>query len=406
MTKKRILFVDDEVNLLNGLKRVLRPMHREWDMVFVDSAWKALDLFDKQSFHVVVSDIRMPGMNGLQLLTKVMKLYPKTVRVALSGEADGDVLMEAAKLSHQYIGKPCDIDALKATISSGSALIDVLSRIPEIGSLPMVVEELIAALNSPHSDAELIGEILSKDIAMTAKILQLVNSAFLGVPSHVSSTSRAVSLIGYERVKHLLIGTGIFSKLDSENIPLDFVTNLWEHSMQTGTLAKIIARREAAAAKIADNAFLAGLLHDLGKLVLASAFPVRYRSIITATQKNGTSFFESEQEILGITHSEVGVYVARLWGLPPSIVDVIGFHHGPLNGLEMRFNPLAAVHVANALEHEHEVGGRTADSSIDFKYLASLGKSKEIPVWRKLYLETFALEDGETAKPGKRQRTT
>ena len=360
---------------------------------FADSGQKALDLFKERPFAVVVSDIRMPGMDGVQLLTKIMALYPETVRIAMSGEAEGDLLEQATSVSHQYLSKPYDFNRLKSTVWSGCALNDVISRVPTIASLPAVYEELLQVINSPHGNTALIGELLSRDIGMTAKILHLVNSAFFGMRVHISSASQAVSLLGYERVKSLILGVQIFSRLDSKEVSVSFAGSLWEHSIRTAALAKTIAEKETRTVKTADNAFLAGILHDLGKLVLASAFPPKYRTIIDMARMDHTPFFDAEQEVLGITHAEIGEYLGGLWGLPSPIVNVIAFHHNPMKCLETSFNPLTAVHAANALDHEHNsTDGEKTYASIDFEYLTSLNKTGRVPVWRKLQLETHDRE--------------
>src|SRR3984957_5344026 len=181
--KKRILFVDDEDFALRGLERLLRSMREEWDMEFVDSGEKALARMNGAAFDVIVSDMRMPGMNGAELLNEVMKHHPKTVRLILSGYADRDLIMKCVGSTHQYLSKPCDADALKMTVRRAAelertmktdALRQLVTRCVELLSVPAVFSEMVEALQNPETDVGTIGAIVVKDGAMTVKILKLV----------------------------------------------------------------------------------------------------------------------------------------------------------------------------------------------------------------------------------------
>ena len=387
MSKMRILFVDDEPNLLNGLKRVLRPMRREWDMGFADSGQKALDLFKEDPFEVVVTDMRMPEMNGVQLLTKIMGRYPRTVRIALSGQAEQELLMEAVKVSHQYLTKPCELDELKSTILSGSALSHVIANVDELPSLPSVYQELMEAVRSPDISLSDIGEIISRDMGMTTKILRLINSAYFGLRAEITDIPRSVSLLGLETIKSLVLGIQIFSQLDEKKIPKGFIESLWSHSMTTGTFAKAIAQNEELGKDIADQAFVAGLLHDLGKIMFASNLTDQYREVIDSTTREGIPFTEAELQIIGTTHSEVGMYLAGLWGLDAGIIQAVAFHHNPEESHEMKFGSLTAVHVANVLDHANKAAGKQTGSVIDTEYLSAVEKADRLPVWKKICQE-------------------
>ena len=168
---------------------------------------------------MVVTDMRMPEMNGVQLLTKIMGRYPRTVRIALSGQAEQELLMEAVKVSHQYLTKPCELDELKSTILSGSALSHVIANVDELPSLPSVYQELTEAVRSPDISLSAIGEIISRDMGMTTKILRLINSAYFGLRAEITDIPRSVSLLGLETIKSLVLGIQIFSQLDEKKIP-------------------------------------------------------------------------------------------------------------------------------------------------------------------------------------------
>lgn len=187
---REILFVDDESNVLDGLRRMLRPMRRDWSMNFVDSGEAALEHISHEGCDVIVSDMRMPGMDGVELLGTVGQECPKAVRIALSGHAEMEMLLESVCAAHQYLAKPCDDETLKATIERACALRDLLSderltglvtQLDSLPSLPTLYTEVTEELARSDSSLARAGEIIGKDVAMSAKVLQLVNSAFFGL---------------------------------------------------------------------------------------------------------------------------------------------------------------------------------------------------------------------------------
>jgi DNA-binding NtrC family response regulator len=170
--KHRILFVDDDAMVLAALQRMLRPMRSEWDMGFLDSGAKALQRMREQPFDVILSDMRMPGMNGVELLQQVMASHPRTVRLILSGQAEPDLILKCVGVAHQYLSKPCDADTLKATIArvtcsrlqeASEPVRDLVARMHRFPSMPEVYLELTELLAREDATAEQIGEVMSRD---------------------------------------------------------------------------------------------------------------------------------------------------------------------------------------------------------------------------------------------------
>ena len=291
--KKRLLFVDDESKLLEGLQRMLRPMRHEWEMSFVQTAQEALEHLSRDAFDVIVSDMRMPGMDGAQLLGNVMKRYPLMVRIILSGHSDQELALNSVKAAHQFLSKPCDPETLKSVILRACSLRDLLteksikqfvSNMTSLPSLPSLYLEMMEELRSPNASLHRVGEIISKDIGMTAKILQLVNSAFFGLPRNVSSPSQAVTLLGLDTVRGLVLSIHIFQQLNPEKMLLLSLDKLWRHSLRTGIFAKTIAKEENQIQHVIDDSFTAGLLHDMGKPILSMNFPESYQEIQNLTR--------------------------------------------------------------------------------------------------------------------------
>ncbi|OGP69740.1 MAG: hypothetical protein A2Y80_03490 [Deltaproteobacteria bacterium RBG_13_58_19] len=402
--KTRILFVDDEPNVLEGLKRMLRGKRDEWDLAFAGTGPEALEILEREPFDVVVSDMRMPGMDGAQLLTEVQRRHPLIVRIVLSGQSDQAMILQSVRPAHQYLTKPCDAETLKNTIERSNQLRDLLtdntlrqivSQMETLPSLPSLYAEIMREVESEYSSMQKIGQIISRDIGMTAKVLQLVNSAFFGHCRHVSSPVQASELLGLETIKSLVIHVHIFSQFKHATLPSSFMNRLWDHSLATGIYAQTIAKLEKLGRTVIDDAFMAGVLHDAGKLILAANFPKRYRQALLEALKNKTSLEESEQQIFGVGHAEVGAYLLALWGLPQPIVGAVAFHHRPRQNQCEKISFCTMVHAANYLEklargQEEE----KAAARVDQDYLAGLGLLEKLPVWLEVCQQ--AIQEGES----------
>lgn len=380
--KRSILFVDDEPRVLSGLERMLRPMRRVWTMSFARSGREALALLKKSHFDAVVTDIRMPVMNGLELLSEVKRLYPDTVRIILSGESDQEMTLKAVNVSHQFLNKPCNTETLKDAISrvgdlslllQKESIKAMVSGVDSLPSLPSLYLEIMQEIQSSDSSIKKVGDIISRDLAMTAKILQLVNSSYFSLPRHISSPEQAVFLLGLDTIKSLVLSIQVFTQFKLKKMPKGYLKRLWGHSMATAQTSKIIAKQERQEQVVIDNSFMAGLLHDTGKLVMASCFDDQYGELVSSVGEKGI-LSEKEKETFDVTHAEAGAYLMGLWGLPHSIIEAIAFHHSPGRSMTREFTPLTAVYIADMLEHE-KTGPFTEESEveIDHEYIEAMG---------------------------------
>ena len=320
-----------------------------------EAALKELSL---GSFDVVVSDMRMPHMDGAQLLGEVKERYPQVVRIVLSGHSELETILRSVGPTHQYLAKPCDPDKLKAVITRACALRDLLgdntlrelaSQMSSIPSLPKTYTEIVEELQSPEASIQRIGQIVSKDVGMAAKILQLVNSAFFGLRHNVSDPAQAASFLGVDTIKALVLSVHVFSQLKFADVDGLCLETLWNHSALAGALAKRISAEEGGSEQLRGDALTAGLLHDSGKLILAANLPDRYSEVLKVVRDDGVPLWEAERKHLGATHAELGAYLLGLWGLPDPIVEAVAFHHAPSRCPVEGLTPLLAVHVANAL---------------------------------------------------------
>jgi len=394
----RILFVDDEIKVLDGLRRMLFPMRKEWEMVFVPGAREALEALVLEPFEVIVTDMRMPGIDGAELLDEVVKLYPEMVRLVLSGQWDPGMSIRSAKTAHQYLTKPCSTQFLKATLDrifalrrklTGRSLKRLVSGMTTLPSLPSAYAKLLATLESPYKLAEQIGDVIASDIAMTAKVLQLANSAFFGIARRVSHPAEATRYLGVDTMKALVLTIGVFSPFRGSEPPSLPLAALQHHSLETARIAQSIAKFENAGKEIIEDSFLAGLVHDAGKLVLISKDPEMYEGVASLAQVEGLDLYEVEREAFGASHAEVGSYLLWLWGLPESVVQDVAFHHRPSEHLPQ--GPCAAlfVHVADALTHEMAVGSRAAEA-LDESILCEAGYNDRLASWRSLAHNSLA----------------
>ncbi len=402
MTKNKILFVDDEPNILAGLKRMLRSMRTDFDLHFAENGKDALELMQDTEFDVVVSDMRMPGMDGAQLLKEIQDLHPYAIRIMLTGQANEDSILRTVGVVHQFLAKPCDPEHLKGVLLRASSLHKLISQpavkkiisgIDTLPSLPDVYEKLRKATVDPEVSVMDVAKIIEEDMAMSAKVLQLVNSAFFGLFQTVDSPARAVSLLGLDTVKGLVLGVGAFSeiKVSSKIFP---VQSLWSHSLSVANCAKKIAIAETDDKALIDNCFIAGLLHDIGKLVLLAKMMDKYESAVLLAKEKDIRLRMAEKEIFDAVHGDVGAYLMGLWGMPGPVVEGIGFHHRLDNYPETQFSPAVAVNVANAIYYEvHPTEILGAPPTMDNAQLQAIGFGDKIDQWRDIgteYLEKGA----------------
>jgi len=385
-----VLFVDDDPRVLQGLQRMLHGERRNWSMQFAASGREALACLDRGGFDAVVTDMRMPDMDGVELLTFAMERHPQVARIVLSGEIDPSVSLKVVRCAHQFIAKPCEAEtfknalaralALRRLISDGR-LRALLSRLQNLPSQPALYTEVMAEIQAPNASCRKVGELIGRDVGMTAKILQLVNSAFFGLARRIGTTQEAVALLGYDTVKALVLGAKIFSQFDATRMKRLGLDALWPHSLAAGQCARTISRAEKLSRQAQTGAFTAGILHDVGKLILAQNFAESYADVMQQARSAARPLEDVETECFGASHAELGAYLMGLWGLDEEVIDSIAYHHRPPPAASV--GPVTGVvYAANALEHLLSTGAPHASGvCVDPAVLERLNIADRVGAW-------------------------
>lgn len=384
--RPRILFVDDNPNVLAELHQKLQSLAGEWAMTFARSGSEALDLLRNQPQDIVVSDLRMPGFDDDTARRNAVAAWPTTVRLVLSGQTDEQSLLKNIGAAGSDAGA-CDPAGLRALVQRTVSLQRlftnervrvVVARMDALPTAPDLLRALMAELAREECSLVRAGEIVAQDVAMTAKILRLVNSAYFGFRSQISDPILAVRFLGINTVNALVMACGIFQQADKQIASWLGLERIWRHSLLVSQWARRIARAEGADREQVDDALAAGMLHDVGRLVLATNFPETYRGLVEDEQKGATprEFLASERAVLGVDHAEVGAYLMGTWGLRSTAVEAIAYHHDPQACCHRGFAPLTAVHAACALD--------SATGGIDEAYLTGTGLADHMEDWREL----------------------
>lgn len=398
---RSILFVDDDPLVLDGLRDALRPRRARWTMSFVLGGDAAIRAMEATTYDLIVSDLRMPGLDGAALLERARQQSPTTVRVILSGHADMRMVARAAGAAHRLLAKPCDSEELAMVIERSCALRDIGTRVEldsraigasSLPSVPRLYTELTELLSTGGASAADVGRVVEKDIAMSAKVLQLANSAYFGRRSPTADVVSAVSYLGIDTLRALLLHAEAFRafRLD-QPIPGFDLNALHDRCTRVARLANNVLKDSGSG----GNAFTAGLLHDIGLLILAAQGPDELAATLADARETGRPIHTVEREQHGITHAEVGAHLLALWGVPHDVTEAVAGHHNP-DWLSTPLDAVAAVQIAAALVEEDEAGIPSNEPVSDphGDYLSQAGLLHRLSHWRQLAARHA------TARPG------
>ena len=389
---RRVLFVDDEPRILEGLRRMLRPQRHEWEMAFAPGGEAALAMMEALPFDVIVTDMRMPGIDGATLLCRVRDLYPQVVRIVLSGHTELSMALRVVPVAHQFLAKPCDAAMLRVAIERACRLQALLTddsirrtvtALGDLPSLPRTYEALTQVLADPDTSIHTVSKIIEGDVGVSAKVLQLVNSAFFGIAHSMTNIQSAVSYLGINTLKNLVLSVEIFRAFRPQKEVPGFSLEKLQHHAQ---LTAQIAARLPVPKYLADIAVVAGMLHDVGKLIMAWKLSEHFQEVMAEALETRSPAYKVEERIDGFSHAEIGACLLGLWGLPFSVVEAVAFHHSPNRVPHQNFDNISAVYAANLLAHEVEEASSTGQAVYNLENyqeeFATLGIREMLPEWR------------------------
>jgi HD-like signal output (HDOD) protein/CheY-like chemotaxis protein len=344
----RVLFVDDEPNVLAGLRRMMRPVMESWDLLFAGSGPEALEILDQVHVDAVVSDMKMPGMNGAELLAQVQSRHPATARLVLSGQVDPDTVLDLVRSAQQFLAKPCDPKMLTEAISralsvqvslTNPELRELIGGVTALPTLPAVYGELVSAIGREDADLSHIATIIASDVATSAELLKLVNSSFFGLPREVYSIGEAVRLLGLDNIQALVLTSSLLRVNDALAWILD-VELLREQSLRRAAIARAIAQNDGWSPPARNIAVLSAMLRDVGKLVLVEGRPdaaAQLAADVLAENQppSPARLAELELNAYGCTVPQASAYLLGLWGFSAAVVHTIAAY--PLTDLEHGF---------------------------------------------------------------------
>ena len=357
MTANRMLIADADARAWDEFRQALGE---SWTVVGAASGGDALAAAQKQPFDVVVANYDLPEPGGAELLNQLRIAHPKSLRFIAADAALKDKIMCSATGCHQFLTVPFDRPMLKSTIERAleadygmsDSVRELVGRIRTFPTIPSLYLEVVNVLKNPNATTAEVGAIIARDMAMTTKLVQVINSAYFGLPRNITDPTEAVGLLGFETVKSLIMAVKLLSQYDKVKPVYFSIDQIWRHSMNVARTARDMALLETNDTQCSSNSYTAGLMHDLGKVILAANFDQEYNRVHDAARKQQMPLWAAEKAIFGATHGEIGAHLLTLWGLPPEVVKVAAMHHHPFRDKTRGFTPLTAVHVANVLEYE------------------------------------------------------
>ncbi|WP_219951669.1 HDOD domain-containing protein [Dickeya zeae] len=363
----QVMFVDDESRVLSGIERALMMQDTDWECRFATSGQEALAMLEEEPADVVVSDMRMPFMDGAELLSQVRHRWPGTIRIILSGYSEPEATLRMLDVAHRFVPKPCDSTVLQAMVGNALALrdrfqdpaiVEIVGRTSQLPAAPNVFTEICRLLTNPDSDTRQITELLGRDPALIAKIMQLANSAYFSRGGQINDIGNAITHLGLDRVKQLVLSSQV--PADVETAP--YVDQLQQRALLASTLAARISGHQGLEATAALLANIALLIPEL-----------REPDYQAATTRGNTSI-----------HATVSAYLLALWGLPMDIVDAVACHRQPSRSSDNAFGVAGTVHVAVALAN---------NDAPDLNYLEQTGVLNNLSLWQKMLAHKETLDD-------------
>jgi len=388
---RTIVFVDDEPLVLEGLQNLLRRRRREWQMYFLPDPTQALQFLQEHPVDILVTDLRMPGMDGADLIREVQRRHPGVIRMILSGQADQDVTARTAPIAHRILSKPCDAGTLQGAIDRAFELLDVmrgeevLEAVGAVGQLPPIPQTYAAltrALANPDCSLLQAAALIASDTAISAKLLQIANSAFFGPSRPVTTVEQAAVYLGLDTLRNLtLVADSAWLAAGAPECPDFSLPDLQKHALLTAAIAVKLAPELPHK----DELVTAALLHDIGQILLAVRLPAFLQQAIALSRSRPCPLHEAERELRGMTHAELGGYLLDLWGVPHAIIEPISFHHSPDILRSHGFGIGALLYIADMLaDQAFPATGQEYHRSELLEFLDAFARGEQLSGWERI----------------------
>jgi len=387
MTTRSILLANADPQVLVDITQ----LGAGWETTSVATEADAMAQFEQRSFDALLVDFNLGSPDASELLNQTLEKHPETIRFLLAYEADLALVAARVLGSYHILPKPIDPASLKSRIEQGvedlqpkqseSDPADGVSNSPRI---PPIYADVLKALESPSVTNEQVGDMIAMDEALTSEVLRLTHSAYLGLPRNLTDPVEAVESLGFETLKALVMALQFLAERSRLKPGYLSLEQLWEHSVNVGQIARDLMLFETKDRTLAAQALAAGLLHDLGKVVLATNFDDLYGRVHSLARKQPVTLCDIEKEMFGANHGEIGACLVGMWNMPSAIVEATALHHEPPLGEHEQLTPLAAVHIANVLEHQLRPGDQDmmVPPIINTYFLNELGLLERLPIWR------------------------
>jgi HD-like signal output (HDOD) protein len=383
--------VDDQEALLDVTVMSLRCMNKEWEVSGFNDPQAALEATKAHEPDAVLSDQMMPGMEGSKLLEGIRSVSPHTIRFIMSGYVALDKLTLITS-AHQYIAKPFEAKKLKEMMQRSFAaqerifnqgLQTVATSIRSIPSLPQAHHSLLKELEDNRTGNSTIARLIGDDPGLSIKVLQLANSALFGPGYTVSNLDDAVNCLGTEMLSAIVLSQSVFKHyelLRSKEIDLQKV---WGHCWETACIAQRLCRERKLPFHMGEEAFLAGLLHEVGRFLLFDNFPDQFQIACDNARHEHISLAASMKQVLQTTPAQMSAYVLELWGLPDGVINSIGLLDNPGAETTGKFSMTTALYVAKHIAAQRFPADSFTQEEWNKEYLEAMGCADDVAEWEK-----------------------
>ncbi|MFT4585695.1 MAG: HD-like signal output (HDOD) protein [Gammaproteobacteria bacterium] len=380
-----VMLVDDDRVVLSTLRRELTELGNRYVFIFCDSAAEALERLQERPVDMLISDLSMPQMGGSELLSVVSKKYPQTIRAIVAETTDLEAALRSIKHAHQFFTKPIAGQELVRRIEQAfewhdtlhngevAKLVNSLEKLP---ALPRVYQDMMTEMQQQNASMRKVAEIIEQDGGIAAKILQLINSAYFGIGRDVTSIFETANLLGFDILQALVLSSSLAGQFPPDIDRYEDSEKLWAHGFETARLSKALAKRLTNRSSLADTAYCAGLLHDIGRLILATNYRQDYADVRDWARTHKVQLPLVEIAHFGCNHGDVAAYLLGVWGLPYALVQAVAHHHDPTIDRHIDCPAIGIVHIANALAH-----GDQARATVDEPFLELVGLTDSFSDW-------------------------